>query len=427
MKYKLPYIVLLASLLLSACKTMQTKQTNSKDARNVASMYQPSASELNPQYTVFHQNDKESTVLFKVYVPASLFSQSSNGGAFEARIKLKYQLYERGGDTRTLIDSSTLFFSFKHKASKRLAAKFPIKAKRGKQYSLHLIISDQDQKKARASFLDVDKRTIYSHQNFKCINAADTAVMVRQYVLPTDQFWLQYNQSAGNQLFISYYRPGYPLAPPPTMLSQPDYSLRPDSIWQIDFQENMLLGLPHEGIYFFQPDTTIDEGLALINFGEHFPDMKTAKDMIYPIRYLSNSDEYRRLFSKKSKKEAVDDFWLSVGKNNYDKARELIRIYYNRVQYANRFFTSFTEGWRTDRGMIYVIYGPPQSIYKNDYGERWIYKGTHEKMPVNFAFEKHAHPFSDNHYILRRGTQYAESWQEAVKTWRNGKPYTQKY
>ena len=62
-------------------------------------------------------------------------------------------------------------------------------------------------------------------------------------------------------------------------------------------------------------------------------------------------------------KVALDDFWIKCG-GNIDKARELIRIYYTRVFYSNYYFTSYKEGWRSERGMIYIIYGPPDKVYK---------------------------------------------------------------
>ena len=72
-------------------------------------------------------------------------------------------------------------------------------------------------------------------------------------------------------------------------------------------------------------------------------------------------------------KAALDDFWIKCG-GNVDKARELIRIYYTRVLYSNYYFTSYKEGWRSERGMIYIIYGPPDKVYKTSEGESWGYK-----------------------------------------------------
>jgi len=40
---------------------------------------------------------------------------------------------------------------------------------------------------------------------------------------------------------------------------------------------------------------------------------------------------------------------------------------------ANYFFTSYKPGWMTDRGMIYIVLGPPVILHKGDDFEEWIY------------------------------------------------------
>ncbi|MFW6232503.1 MAG: GWxTD domain-containing protein, partial [Bacteroidota bacterium] len=62
--------------------------------------------------------------------------------------------------------------------------------------------------------------------------------------------------------------------------------------------------------------------------------------------------------------------------------------YYTRIETADKNFTSYTEGWRTDKGMVYVIYGTPHNIERyQGYGtqkiyEKWIYLNNRE-----FVFE----------------------------------------
>jgi len=85
--------------------------------------------------------------------------------------------------------------------------------------------------------------------------------------------------------------------------------------------------------------------------------------MIEPLIYLTSQDELAELKSAAKPKAALDDFWIKCG-GNVDKARELIRIFYTRVLYSNYYFTSYKDGWRSERGMIYIIYGPPDKVYK---------------------------------------------------------------
>ena len=95
--------------------------------------------------------------------------------------------------------------------------------------------------------------------------------------------------------------------------------------------------------------------------------------MIEPLAYLASADEISVIRSAPKPKAALDEFWIKCG-GNVEKARELIRIYYTRVLYSNYYFTSYKEGWRTERGMIYIIYGPPDKVYKTTEGESWGYK-----------------------------------------------------
>jgi len=120
-----------------------------------------------------------------------------------------------------------------------------------------------------------------------------------------------------------------------------------------------------------------------------------------------------------NQKLAVDNFWINTA-GSIDKARELIRIYYNRVFYANYFFVSYKEGWKTDRGMIYIIYGPPDVLYKNDEEERWIYRNSKGTENISFTFRKVENPFTQNDFVLNRSDELDSRWGEAISSWRNG-------
>ena len=40
--------------------------------------------------------------------------------------------------------------------------------------------------------------------------------------------------------------------------------------------------------------------------------------------------------------------------------------YYGRVWYANEHFDAWQPGWETDRGMIYILFGPPDEIQRTN-------------------------------------------------------------
>ena len=53
--------------------------------------------------------------------------------------------------------------------------------------------------------------------------------------------------------------------------------------------------------------------------------------------------------------------------------------YYSRVEYANKSYAGYMEGWRTDRGMVLIRFGPPQNIERHPFDsdnkpfEIWYY------------------------------------------------------
>jgi GWxTD domain-containing protein len=187
---------------------------------------------------------------------------------------------------------------------------------------------------------------------------------------------------------------------------------------------------PKDGIYLCTIGKNSKEGYSLFNFGTAFPSITTPEAMAESLAYLTSSDEIDNIIASARPKAALDDFWIKCG-GNIDKARELIRIYYTRVLYSNYYFTSYKEGWRSDRGMIYIIYGPPDKVYKTSEGENWGYRKPVIKTTwggrvhlnedyVFFNFKKKENIFSDNEYFLSRSETPVTYWDQAIISWRKG-------
>ena len=145
--------------------------------------------------------------------------------------------------------------------------------------------------------------------------------------------------------------------------------------------------------------------------------------MVEPLRFITSKKEYNSLKESDNTKEALDEFWLD-NTVNAERAKELIKHYYSRVEGANRYFSSYTAGWQTDRGMIYLIFGPPNIIYRSSGAESWIYGEENNFMSLNFNFVKVKNPFSENDYMLNRSPVYKSNWYRAVDSWRQGRVYT---
>jgi GWxTD domain-containing protein len=200
-----------------------------------------------------------------------------------------------------------------------------------------------------------------------------------------------------------------------------------DSIFTLQLSETDTTGFvfPKRGFYHVQSDTNTKEGLTIYRFEDNFPEVKKSSDLLQPLRYLTSKQEYDAMASYKNQKTAVDSFWVYAG-GSHDRARELVKKFYNRVQNSNEYFSSYIEGWKTDRGLIYIIYGPPNVVYKSSGSESWVYGEENNFNSLTFSFVKVINPFTDNDYRLDRSQLFKTSWFNSVEMWRQGRVYAEK-
>jgi len=179
-----------------------------------------------------------------------------------------------------------------------------------------------------------------------------------------------------------------------------------------------------EGVEEFEAQTKArDFGVK----SENYPAILTARELARPLHYLMNKDEYEELMQIKnpdSLKQAVDRFWLKNIENE-NEARNVIKMYYQRVEEANKQFSNFKEGWKTDPGMIYILFGPPwyvNVVHRVDRME-WAYSYDRHDPKYTFAFEQPEmrtkyYPF--DHFILQRDQFHYQTEYEQRNLWLNG-------
>ena len=91
--------------------------------------------------------------------------------------------------------------------------------------------------------------------------------------------------------------------------------------------------------------------------------------IIGPLQYVMNYSDWIRLkhAPPEQQKKLFKEFWDKRNPLPDNQTNPLLEEFYRRVQFSNEKFSHFdAEGWKTDRGRIYIIYGPPDSIYRND-------------------------------------------------------------
>ncbi len=197
---------------------------------------------------------------------------------------------------------------------------------------------------------------------------------------------------------------------------------------RIDF---MLPPLVERGVYRVEV-TAQTEGRAhptvrrreLAVHGPTFPQVETLDQMAEALIYLAYPDEWEHLRAARTPAELrarFDAFWgRLVGDRR--KAARLLRLYYERVEQANLQFSTFKEGWQTDRGMVYIMLGPPYFVEDRIDEQIWYYTYSEQDPRYRFVFERVRWPGSPFvNYVLRRQPYYYDMWQRALARWRTGR------
>jgi len=85
------------------------------------------------------------------------------------------------------------------------------------------------------------------------------------------------------------------------------------------------------------------------------------EDVVYII-----SDEERKAFKQLSNDEERDQFieafWQRRDPTPDTEENEFKEEHYRRIEYANEHFAAGIPGWKSDRGRIYIMYGPADEI-----------------------------------------------------------------
>lgn len=371
---------------------------------------------------VFHVNDSVSTIFMSINLGDMAYVPDSTGGKPMAIFSISYQLFD-SYDARYPVDSTTMRFTDTDNYGKdvEIVVDFDLKVTYPSESIVLIALADMNKPENKTLGLtEIHKTNRFSAQNF-FLTDENGYPLFGQTVSENRHFSFICNDTTQTNVIIRYYHQDFPLALPPfTVEKNKTFEFEPDSFYTVSLINGVSpqLGLPYPGIYHFQLDKSIASGFTLFRFGNEFPEVNTPEDALSPLRYLTTQREFEKLESYRDYKVAIDSFWLERASYKPDRAKGIIRKFYSRVELSNQLFTSYQEGWQTDRGLIYIIYGPPTEVYSDDKQEEWIYGERGNPLSINFFFRKTENPFTFNDYILERSLVYKTSWYIAIENWR---------
>lgn len=87
-------------------------------------------------------------------------------------------------------------------------------------------------------------------------------------------------------------------------------------------------------------------------------------EAIEQLKYIAPQGVIKTLRkgTQQEKKKAYLEFWKKKDPTPNTRENELMNEYFRRVQYSNEHFSGFQKGWRTDMGMIFILFGPPNDV-----------------------------------------------------------------
>jgi GWxTD domain-containing protein len=413
--------------VINSCKI--SKQA--VDYKDLSYLYNPTKSPINPRYNISNQTDESSMLSVRFSSSDLFFSEANPQGVPTAMVLITVKLFSMS-QGKALVDTAVLNLSIiKETGKKEYVYNLPLKVEKSTEYLAEVKILDRLKLIVSQSFVQFNTLSNNNRYNFRVVDHFDKNLLFSPVVRLDEYVNLVYSRGHIDSLFISYYKPFKEIPDPPSMLL-PEKTLdyEPKQVIALPYSDTLPMMFPKEGIYLCSIDRNIKDGFTFLNMGETYPKLTAPEVMIEPLSYLASQDEMIQLRSAAKQKAALDAFWIKCG-GNVDKARELIRIYYTRVLYSNYYFTSYKEGWRSERGMIYIIYGPPDKVYKTSEGESWGYKKpvlrsrwggrfTVTDSYLFFNFKKRENNFSDNDFYLSRSETLVTYWDRAIASWKKG-------
>lgn len=93
-------------------------------------------------------------------------------------------------------------------------------------------------------------------------------------------------------------------------------------------------------------------------------------EAIAQLLYIASPSDIEYMEEGKTEREKIMRFlqyWKSKDPSPGNEENQVFEEYFNRVSFANENFSSYTKGWRSDRGMVFIILGAPNNIDRHPF------------------------------------------------------------
>jgi GWxTD domain-containing protein len=113
------------------------------------------------------------------------------------------------------------------------------------------------------------------------------------------------------------------------------------------------------------------------------------------VRWIISDDErkaFMQLSNEEEREKFIEAFWDRRNPNPDSEDNEFKDEHYRRIEYANEHFAAGKPGWMTDRGRIYIVFGPADEVESHPSG------GSYQRPMEEGGGETSTYPFEDWRY-----------------------------
>jgi GWxTD domain-containing protein len=375
---------------------------------------------LSSETIICHKNANSSELHYKINTKGFLYKKTSNEINFTAKFVIKCKLYLEG-KSKTLVDTANVFLSDvdELQREKIMLGKVNFNTVQIGKYEMDLQIIDLNGSANKVWKLNFERKEKNDVNYFYLITAKDSIPVFTQVLKPNTEYYLINNSPETDAVRIEHYSNSRNLPPP--IFSEDENTesnLSLDSFYILNTKKSNKVKYIKEGIYkFYLGEDIASTYKRGVLFNKTFPKVGDYEVMIASMRFILNKEEYKNLVAATDKQAAVEKQWLTFA-GSADRAEKVIKSYYGRVESANRDFTTSIEGWKTDKGLVKIIFGAPDRINNLYNREIWVYYigGNYNQVAFEFYRED-----SNKEYELTRSQNFKDLWYYAVDTWRQGR------
>ena len=356
-------------------------------------------------YKPININDSITRIYFKVNNKNLLKSKNSQTDSFDFKSSINIYLQKIGNEYDKIKSHSHNIKQGNYEET--VIDYFDIKIDSGK-YNVHMEIFDRNRNFKYSDFLVINK-TYQINKDYFLVKDSSENVIFNTFINQEQKAKLECKFDGYNEFEMQYYKLGYDDSKINSNKYDSTFLIKTDSL--IKFNKEGLYTIKHnDNVIFF-----------ILCVYDGFPLITKDNELAKPLEYIASEHKIDSIKKAKNIKLASELFWINLMENSdIYKIKNTLNTYYKRVETANKLFTTNIAGWRTHRGKIYTLFGPPTATQKSQNDEKWIYGYNNDLIPFIFEFIKVENEYMYHDFVLKTSKDNSNNISTAILYWKEG-------